>query len=193
MRRILLALSIFLLGTHSPAWAAEHCMKTNEGAAWQSKYPEIYHKLMGYFTCYGAGDPVACNVFVARAAEGVYGVSDFKRPDGTYLTANKIMDFVKTNNSWSKLGMASDQSVLNDAAAGAQDHLIIAVMSDQPHGHVALVLPGDPMHSGNWKLKVPNSASAFLDRVDRAYVYCRLSWAFQDPAKVELWWRPKGN
>lgn len=193
MKRVVIAIGVLMLGFSSATQAAEHCMTTNEGAAWKAKYPDTYTKLMGYFTCQDPGDPVACNVFVARAADGVYGVTDFKRADGTYMTANTIMDFVKTNPTWSKLGMANSQSVLNDAAAGAEDHLIIAVMSDQPHGHVALVLPGDPMYSGNWKLNVPNSASAFLGNVDKAYVFCRLAWAFSVPSKVELWWRPKGN
>lgn len=193
MKRVAIAISVILLGASSAVHAAEHCMKTGEGSAWKAKYPAVYTKLMTYFTCENEGDPVACNVFVARAAEGLYGVRDFKRADGSYMTANTIMDFVQTNSKWSRLGLASSQSVLNDAASGAEDHLIIAVMSDQPHGHVALVLPGSPANSSNWKLNVPNSASAFLGDVSRAYVFCRLSWAFKDPAKVELWWRPKGN
>ena len=138
-------------------------------------------------------DPVACNVFVARAGEGIYGVTDFKQANGTYMPANMIMDVVKSNNAWSKLGTADSQTVLNDAAAGAQDHFIIAVMSDQPHGHVALALPGAPLKSDAWNLKVPNPASAFLGKVSKAYVFCRLALAFQEPAKVEIWWRPKGN
>lgn len=193
MKFAVIALGSLSLVTSQAAVAAEHCMKTGEGSAWKAKYPDIYTKLMSYFTCQDTGDPVACNVFVARAAEGVYGVRDFKKSDGSYITANMIMDHVKSNKIWSKLGMANDQKVLNDAAAGAEDHLIVAVMSDQPHGHVALVLPGAPMASNSWKLNVPNSASAFLGNVERAYVFCRLAWAFSDPAKVELWWRPKGR
>ncbi len=132
-------------------------------------------------------------MFVARAAEGGYGVTDFKNADGSYMAANTIMDQVSGNPAWSKLDMASSQDVLNNAAAGAEDHLIIAVMSDQPHGHVALVLPGDPLFSSNWNLSAPNSASAFLNNVSKAYVFCRLSWAFNDPSKVQFWWRPKGS
>lgn len=173
---------------------AANCMDTSEGAGWKASYPNLYSKLVSYFTCIDdPNDPVACNVFVARAAEGAYGVTDFKNSDGTYITANQIMDRVRANSAWSKLGMADDQSVLDNAASGAADHLIIAVMSDQPHGHVALVLPGDPQYSSNWQLKAPNSASAFLNNVSKAYVFCRLSWSFSDPSKVELWWRPKGS
>lgn len=187
----LVATSLLCCGTS--AYAA-NCMDSGEGAAWKAAYPTLYSQLMGYFTCIDdPNDPVACNVFVARAAEGTYGVTDFKQADGTYMPANTIMNVVKSNAAWSKLGSANSQSVLNDAAAGAQDHFIIAVMSDQPHGHVAIVLPGVPQPSGTWKLSAPNSASAFLGNVSKAYVFCRLSWAFQDPAKVEIWWRPKGN
>ena len=196
MKRIAVVIGALLLGASSAAQAA-NCMDTGEGAAWKARYPAIYAKLMTYFACEDTSDPTACNVFVAKAAEDVYGVTDFKRADGSYMTANTIMDFVHGNSGWSKLGMATSQSVLNDAAAGAEDHLIIAVMSNQPHGHVALVLPGSPLtasdYSGTWKLKTPNSASAFLGNASKAYVFCRLSWAFSDPTKVELWWRPKGN
>jgi hypothetical protein len=193
MRRLACILALASSLACAPAYAA-NCMDTTEGAAWKASYPDLYQKLVGYFTCIDdPNDPVACNVFVARAAEGVYGVTDFKNADGTYMTANTIMDQVQANPAWSRLGKANDQMVLNNAASGAGDHLIIAVMSDQPHGHVSLVLPGNTLFSSNWKLNVPNSASAFLGNVSKAYVFCRLSWAFSDPSKVELWWRPKGN
>jgi hypothetical protein len=191
MKRIAVMVSL-LLGVSGAAQAAT-CMDNGEGAAWKARYPAIYTSLMSYFTCVDASDPTACNVFVARAAEGIYGVTDFRNADGTYMSANTIMDYVHASPTWSRLGMADSQATLNDAAAGAEDHLIIAVMSDQPHGHVALVLPGDPQPSGNWHRNVPNSASAFLGDVSRAYVFCKLSWAFQDPARVELWWRPRGH
>lgn len=194
MKRIILAIGVLLLGASSAVHAAEHCMKTNEGAAWKAKYPDLYTKMMSYFTCENETDPAACNVFVARVAEGAYGVTDFKLADGSYMSANRIMDFVHGSARWSKLGMADDQMALNNAASGAEDHFIIAVMSDQPHGHVAVVLPGAPMKSDKWGGRlVPNSASAFLGNVDQAYVFCRLAWASKDPTKVELWWRPKGG
>ena len=183
-------LGLAMLCVSPAANAAANCMNTTEGDAWKSQYRDKYDKLMGYFTCEDETDPVACNVFVGRAAEGLYSVTDFKNADGSYMPANTIMDFVKTNSAWSKLGMANDQAALDNAADGAQNQLIIAVMSDDPHGHVAIVMPGDPMPSSSWgNLRVPNSASAFLGKVDKAYIFCRLSWAFKDPSRVELWWR----
>jgi len=85
-----------------------------------------------------------------------------------------------------------------DAAAGAENgQPVIATLVGDPHGHVALVLGGKLQQSTKWKspggvaLKVPNSAAFSLDRVDKAYVFCRLSAAFSDPAQVELYTRLK--
>ncbi len=94
--------------------------------------------------------------------------------------------------------MANVQSVLNDAAAGAADaQPVIAIITGDPHGHVALVLPGQPAPSTTWKstagvpLKAPNSAAFSLNNINKAYVSCRLSAAFSDPSNVEIWWRLK--
>lgn len=145
-------------------------------------------------------DAVACNWFVAHAVDELYGVKDFTpQTNGRWLTANEIASFVRTHpEKWTKLGMANVQSVLDDAARGAaNDQPVVAVLEGNPHGHVALILPGAPKASSTWRdangvvLRAPNSAAFSLNNVARAYVSCRLSAAFSDPNRVEIWWRLK--
>jgi hypothetical protein len=145
-------------------------------------------------------DAVACNWFVAKGLKELYGVDDFAPgAQGKWLTANEIATWVRSHpDKWSKLGQANEQSTLNDAANGASNQQpIIAVMEGDPHGHVALVLQGGQQASTTWKdaagtaLKVPNSAAFSLNNVSKAYVFCRLSAAFSDPSKVELYYRVK--
>ncbi|MHA6879432.1 hypothetical protein [Ralstonia pseudosolanacearum] len=147
-------------------------------------------------------DAVACNYFVAKAVDTLYGVSDFSPSGGgagAWLSANAIGDYVQTHkDTWSKLGNADNQQVLQDAASGAANgQPVIAVMKGNPHGHVALVLGGELKASTTWvsdtddNMRVPNSAAFSLEHVDKAYVFCRLSAAFTDPSNVEIYWRVK--
>jgi hypothetical protein len=139
-------------------------------------------------------DAVACNYFVAKALDVLYRVKDFTPSSaGHWLTADEIVNYVRSRpDQWSKLGMANDEQVLSDAASGAANgQPVIAAIAGNPHGHVALILGGDLKPSANWKLNVPNSAAFKLADVDKAYVYCRLSFAFQNPDEVEVYWRVK--
>lgn len=138
-------------------------------------------------------DQVACNYFVGKTLSDLYGLTDFRTGPASWLLANEMLDYVEAHsNTWAKLGTADSQGVLNEAAAGAANgQPVIAFMRGDP-GHVALVLPGEPQLSTNWHgLKAPNSAAFSLGHVDNAYVFCRLSFAFTDPEKVEIWWRLK--
>jgi hypothetical protein len=171
----------------------------------------VYDKLMGLMTCPLDADKVtarlidqvACNVFVAKALSNLYDVADFapSNNNGAWLSANAIVGFVRTHTDlWSKLGLANEQSVLGNAAAGAAGgQPVIAAAEGDPHGHVALVLAGQLQtatkapwrdSAGN-QLKVPNSAAFSLNDVNKAYVFCRLSAAFADPSLVEIYWRVK--
>lgn len=158
----------------------------------------LYERLVGYLSCPDdlvdgpLADLAACNYFAGRVLADVYGVGDFARHGGGWLTANEIADYVdRPVSSWSRLGAASDQRVLGEAMRAARDgYSVIAVKRGQP-GHVALVLPGALRESGNWGLQVPNSASFAYASPDRAYVFCRRSYAFASPAGVLLYWRER--
>ena len=179
------------------------CMDT-DNQFWRGSDPDgNYGKLMQIMACPADADrdtghqvdAVACNYFVAKGLQELYSVSDFipSSNNGRWLTANEIANYVRTHSDrWTLLGNADKQQVLSDAAAGAaQRQPTIAVMKGDPHGHVAIILPGALHRSGNWKLNVPNSAAFSLDNVNKAYVFCRLSFAFSDPAQVEIYFRLK--
>ncbi|WP_426418095.1 hypothetical protein [Bradyrhizobium genosp. A] len=191
------------------AVAAAGCMDT-DNKFWINAPGQqaTYDKLMQLMSCPADVDDdegrqidaVACNWFVAKGLKELYDVADFT-PDtqGKWLSANEIAAWVRSHpDQWTKLGQANEQSTLNDAANGASNQQpILAVMEGDPHGHVALVLQGTLQASSTWKdsagtrLKVPNSAAFSLNNVSKAYVFCRLSAAFSDPSKVELYFRVK--
>lgn len=165
----------------------------------------IYDQLMPLLACQKNAtakegqmliDTSACNWFLSRALKMAYNIDDFiPRQKDEWLSANTIYDYVSSSSEWSNLGSANDQKVLSDAAAGAENgQPVIAVRKGNPHGHVALVLGGPLTYSSNWKMKVPNSASFFLSAnkiVNRAYVGCKLSYAFDTNDAVEIFWRVK--
>ena len=134
-----------------------------------------------------------CNRFAAQALKRVYGITDFDRPGkpGEFLSANEIATFVALNSDrWTSLGMATDQSALDEAQGNANlKKAVIAIAEGAPNGHVALVLPGNQTPSVTWHLKVPNSASFFLKKPKQSYVSKPLSFAFQTPAGVKIYGR----
>ena len=191
-------------------YSSAGCMDTDNLLWKNAASQQNYDKLMSLMSCPVDADTdtgiqvdsVACNYFVARTFEKLYGVHDFS-PDGggagKWLTANQIADYVRSNSEiWSKLGSANDQAVLADAAQGAANgQPVLAVLKGDPHGHVAVILGGALQPSTTWKdiggksMRVPNSAAFSLNNVAKAYVFCRLSAAFSDPSLVEVYWRVK--
>ena len=152
-------------------------------------------RLMGYFVCPddpGNGpyaDRVACNYFAGKVIADLYGFDDFALPSGGWMTANAIASEAASNPAWLRIGNASDQAALSAAArAATAGRAVIAVKSGSP-GHVALLLPGEVRRSETWDRDVPNSASFSLDNVDKAYAFCRLSYAFSSPNGVTLYER----
>lgn len=124
-------------------------------------------------------DRSPCNTFAGRGLEAIFGISDFKT-DGGYMSANEIADFVAKSDKWASLGTVFNednnlcaQAVANDATP------VIAVMKGQPHGHVALVIPGPPKNSPTWQFLVVNSASFFYGAPNSGYVSQPISKAFR--------------
>lgn len=181
--------------------AAAGCMDT-DNQYWKAADTATFNKLMSLMACPLDADSlsapqidsVACSYFVAKSLQLLYKVDDFTpATNGKWLTADEIVKYVRAHTeSWSRLGMASDQRVLADAAQGAANgQPVIATMVGDPHGHVALVLGGKLQQSTTWSMNVPNSAAFSLNNVNKAYVFCRLSAAFSKPSNVEIYWRDK--
>jgi hypothetical protein len=183
--------------------AVAGCMDT-DNQFWLGKTGDrtTYDRLMKLMACPADAekdegrqiDAIACNWFVAKAIDELFGIKDFRSSgDGRWLSANEIVTWVRGHPStWSKLGNADDQATLDNAAQGTKNgQLVIATLTGDPHGHVALILAGEQKFSSTWSRLVPNSAAFSLNNVNKAYVFCRLSAAFSNPSEVEIYWRVK--
>jgi hypothetical protein len=132
---------------------------------------------------------------LAEALKLLFGIVDFELPGipDEFLAANDIARYVAAHpDQWTLLGSASSQVVLDRAQTYANLNTpVIAVYVSDPHGHVAVVLPGSLQYSAHWNLHAPNSASVFLNRPHKSYVGLGLSNAFQasDLPKVKLYTR----
>lgn len=197
----LLAIATAVLCANHALAATRDCMNS-DSAAWQTTDAQrkLYRDLMTYMSCPSddpasgrLADKVACNYFVGKVLNDVYRIPDFSAGPGRWLLANQVHDYVTRHDDvWSRLGVANDQRVLDDAAAGASNGQAVIAVSRGSPGHVALILPGQPKRSQSWGgLNAPNSASFSLGNVDKAYVFCRLSYAFADPSQVDIFWRVK--
>ncbi|HVT18313.1 MAG TPA: hypothetical protein VHQ90_19320 [Thermoanaerobaculia bacterium] len=158
---------------------------------------DLEKMLTEFLSCTEKGDDLSpCNVFSGRAVKRAYNITDFENPPGSgkFLSANAIATYVATSNTWVKIGEASDQSTLTQAQAYAnQGRAVLAVHPADPHGHVALVLPGALTPSSKWKLKVPNSACFFIGRPKEAYIGKGLGFAFSLPNGVKIYGRESGK
>lgn len=111
-----------------------------------------------------------CSEFARDLASKVFHVSTFDNKQ-----ANAIFDLLRAKNSpslpdWKALYDESKSvSDIKTAFAQAQTdantgYLVIVASYERaatdPHGHVAIVVPGDTTYSGDWKVDVPQIAQA---------------------------------
>jgi hypothetical protein len=142
------------------------------------------NKLNQFLQC-DPDDPIndqsPCNTFAARGLAAIYSVTDFQTTLG-FLSANAIADYVAHHGKWVAFGMVFDENNNLCAQALANSaYPVIAVMQATGHGHIALIIPGEPQQSSTWRLLTANSASFFYEKPATAYVGGPLSKAF-DPA-----------
>jgi len=139
---------------------------------------------LGQFLRCEANDPLndqsPCNTFASRGVEAIYGVKDFKVGATTHQSANQMWDTVTASGSkWRKLGgVLDEQNNLCAQSIANAGWPIIALLQAAGHGHVALIIPGEPQKSGSWGMLAANSASFFLDKPALVYVNKPLSNAF---------------
>ncbi|HEY3197821.1 MAG TPA: hypothetical protein VGJ57_07385 [Nitrospirales bacterium] len=164
-------------GERLEGWVADSITATGR---WRG---DVETKLWQFLRSHGLGAHSPCNVFLANALKLLFGIADFETPNlpGAFLQANDIARYVsKHPEQWTLLGPASNQVALERAQAYANLNTpVIAVYESAPHGHVAVILPGNLRYSLQWNLQAPNSASVFLDRPYKSYVGLMLSNAFQ--------------
>jgi len=177
------------LGNRLEGWVAN---SLSFAGRWRS---DVELKLRGVLNSHRFDISSPCNVFLAKALKVLFGIADFEQPGlpDEFLAANEIARYVATHpDQWTLLGTASNQGALDSAQTHANLNLpVIAVYTSDPHGHVAVVLPGNLEYSGQWNLHAPNSASVFLNKPHKSYVGLRLSNAFDasDLPNVKIYTR----
>ncbi|HCR0386880.1 hypothetical protein [Enterobacter kobei] len=127
-------------------------------------------------------DRSPCNTFASQGLNAIWGINDFGSDQKTYLTANQIWEKVNSPDTvWHNLGsvLNEDNNLCAQSLANA-GWAVLAVMkgSDNGHGHIALIIPGEPQQALSWGMLVANSASFFLDKPYKAYISKPLSFAF---------------
>jgi hypothetical protein len=164
---------------------AQECKKT-EYTADQQKYMEA--ALQKFSACTLPMDN-ACRTAVAEALEHIYGVRDFGAAPN-YMTPAEIGRKVAGDSNWEHLGSASDQNALKTAQEDANcGRAVVAVLSTDTGGHVAIILPGKLAPSGAWKLDVPAAASFFTHNPQKSFAGKKLSYSFPSQQGVEIYAR----
>lgn len=165
--------------------APQECKKTDYSAD-QQKYMET--ALQKFSACPLPLDN-ACRAALAQALEHIYGVKDFGA-DPKYMTPAEIGTKVADDANWEHVGSATDQNALKTAQESANcGRAVVAVLSSQTGGHVAIILPGKLSHSGSWKLDVPNAASFFTYKPQKSFAGKALSYSFPNAQGIEIYAR----
>lgn len=181
MRRLVVAV-VCLMGLGMVA--AQECKKT-EYSGETKTYLEA--AVQQFVACKAKSDAYgSCRDFAAKALEHVYGVKDFES-GGKYSDPNEIAKKVSAGG-WDHLGGVSDQAALKKAQEAANcGRAVVAVMTAEGGGHVAIILPGPMSHSAGWKLDTPNSASFFMHKPEKSFAGKPLAYSFGSPQGVELY------
>jgi len=141
---------------------------------------ELTNELAAFKQC-KPGDEDPCSNSIGESFNIVYKVKDFySSASGRYMTGTEIDNFLQSSSQWTKLGIGYDQAVLTKAQelANSKKAVLAVYMGEDNLGHVSIILPGELTTSGSWGLKVPNSASFFMNSPQRSYVNKALSYAF---------------
>lgn len=180
------ALALVALLSFSAAFAACPVAVQNQPTDAANK---LAVKKLGALLACDPNDPIndqsPCNTFASKGLEAIYGVTDFKTAAGTHQSANEIHATVKKSTRWKEIGAVLDDDNALCAQSAANAALpVIAVITGSPHGHIALIIPGEPFKSPTWGKFAPKSASFFYNSPGKGYVNEPLSKAFQ-PAEAK--------
>ena len=139
--------------------------------------------------CTAEGEPHggSCNSFVGMVVDKTYGQPDLKTTDG-YLTVKQLIAYLPSSTTWTFMGPAASQDVLNQAQRDANNGApVIAVSAD----HVAVLLPSPVLvlSRGFANLCVPMSAAHFSGDPSLNYASGPLSLSWPLPDGVSIWER----
>jgi len=181
--------------------AYAHKCEQSDPSLWDrsDEYDRVVSYLGNLFQCidtsdvneYTLRDRTACNWFVGKAVNEIYGVDSFKiNNTNQYYLANEIAEKLAKNefDGWVLIGAGNDQGALTLAGNKAElgQPVVAAWSNNAGHGHVSLVMPGGLQKSSAWNLEMPNSANMRLDNINSSYIGCRLSFAFGSDKKSNV-------
>lgn len=113
-----------------------------------------------------------CNFALQLMGEAAFGCPDFRGKN-----ANAIHDLMVGSSSWERLdGAASAQEASN------KGRLVVASQKAEGHGHVAVVIPGACIQSGQWKGPAPRIAN-----VGKSNGLMGANFAFSKPCEFFAW------
>ncbi len=140
-------------------------------------------------SCTTEGEPhgASCNSFVGMVIDKTYGQPDLKTTGG-YLSVAQLIAYLPSSTTWTLMGPAASQDVLNQAQRDANNGApVIAVSTD----HVALLLPSPALvlSRGFANLCVPMSAAHFSGDPSHNYASGPLSLSWPLPDGVSIWER----
>ena len=168
MKKLTIILPIFV-------FASIMCGAQSLNSHWTS---DLETELKEFTSC---DDDMDCAEFSGKALQTVYKLNDFYQPqEKRFMQVAEIIAFLQDSKSWTMLGHAYQQDVLNQAQqhANSKKAVIAVYPGANGAGHVALILPGELQPSGSWGLSVPNSASFLTIDPAKSYVGKGLSYAF---------------
>lgn len=202
MRTASFFVSLFLTVNHAAHADSALTCEARPGKPLQTDLQRSYErKLHPLKSCTGkpVDDRSACNRFVGKGLFILFGNADYKVGNDDFMVANEIFNglVMPGNAGWTLIGEATDQASLDKAQQLANDgkQVVAARSETRKAGHVALVLPGQQETAAgapkDWNgLNAPNSAAFLLDRPDKAYVGCPLSFAgWKSPKGVKLFYK----
>jgi hypothetical protein len=100
-----------------------------------------------------------------------YVVEKFGYRGFSGLTANQMIDVMRSSLDWRPLPMEEAQNHAN------QGSVVVAGLQDHPHGHVCVVRPGHPGTSGKWGRPVPKVANIGAQN----FIARGVNYVFKDP------------
>jgi hypothetical protein len=129
----------------------------------------------------------SCNSFVGMVVDKTYGQPDLKTRGG-YLSVAQLNAYLPASTTWTFMGPAARQDVLNQAQTDANNGApVIAISKD----HEALLLPSPVLvlSRGFANLCVPMSAAHFSTDPSLNYASGPLSLSWALPDGVSIWER----
>lgn len=147
--------------------------------------------LKEYKECYLKGiDPTKCQQYTARAITEVFKIDDFKDPyvGGSYLTMTESYDKIAADDQWKMLGEASEEGVLKQAIALANDgDLVVVAYAFKGFIQLSFLRKGEGHYSSKWGMKVPDVAIFFNNDSTKSSIDKTLSYLWRSPENLEIW------